>query len=753
MSQTLNHRLSKHASAKTPGQGALTHIAFVLACALVIARATFLETVRETEPVEPGATAAPLGASATTSLVYDLLLCVPALLVLLQRAIGPSGRLRLSAAHLLFFAIAVCALCSAFWASDKFLTVVTATHLLAASILVWTMSQLVNSWLRVRLIAAMCFGLLLIYVANGTIYRLVDVPDNIEYWKNHKDEELRKRGWEPGSFQALQFEQKIVNGEMVGFNASPNTFAAIVVMLAVVCAGVVIQRLLDNDEVGWPLVTIIGILAAGWIVHYTRSKAAMLTPIAAGVILAALGLLGGTMARWRKALYFTGASLFLVAAAGIAAAGVMRGNLLASSMTFRLHYWLGAVKVLEQHPLAGIGWGNFGLHYVGVRLPVAAEEVKDPHNLIVRAFVELGIVGGALMLAWLARMWWELTAPTALPATISTEAAMELSPGDKARRAFTVRTIGAISLLAMLSSTCASVDFSTVTPDANWFILLQVMKRSLFLGLLLLGFAAVSLRSSQDAVLDDRPAPWVMYSILAAIAVFLMHSLIDFSLFEPGAMCVFAALLGAGLGMRGGTPTENQPSKSRGWLALGAAAIAWLGIACAIVLPIGIAEARARRADDLIRTLHPRSAATQLRGAFERLWVPNSDYAYRAAIALTRSGASPQEIRTLLDAAIKANPVNVAFFRTRAQVELAQPKADPKRVIDDYEQSIRLDPNDVSLHLEFADALVRLGMKAHALDEYRSALHYNDLLNPDEPKRLQPSKIDQVRRKMESIGQ
>ena len=45
------------------------------------------------------------------------------------------------------------------------------------------------------------------------------------------------------------------------------------------------------------------------------------------------------------------------------------------------------------------------------------------------------------------------------------------------------------------------------------------MKRSLFLGLLLLGHAAVALRSSQSGELDDRPAPWVLYATIAAIGI------------------------------------------------------------------------------------------------------------------------------------------------------------------------------------------------------------------------------------------
>jgi O-antigen ligase len=726
-----------------PRAGVLTQAAFVLACALVIARATFLESVRDTEPVEPGPAGAPLNAGATTGLVFDLLLCLPGLLVLLRRAIDPRFRLRLGLSHVLLAALALLAASSALWASDKFAAAVTSAHLLAAAVLVWSMTQLVHSWLRLRLVAAMCFGVLLIYVANGAIYRLIDVPDNIKYWNEHKDEELRKRGWPADSFQARQFEQKIINGEMVGFNASPNTFAAVVVLLGVVCIGVVIQRLLDRDEPAWAAIVILSLLAAAWIVHYTNSKTALLTPLVAGGILAAIALAGPLLARLRAPLYVAAATVFLIAAAAVVSTGLLRGNLLAASLTFRWHYWLGAARVLELHPILGVGWGNFGLHYVGVRLPVAAEEVKDPHNLIVRAFVELGVVGGLLMLAWLGRTWWELTDPLRLPLN-------PLGPVPRYTKNFTARSIAAICTLAIVLNTAGSVDFAAATPDAGWFILLQLMKRSLFLGLLLLGYAAVALRSSKSPDLDDRPAPWILYALLAGLAAFLLHNLIDFSLFEPGAMGIFAALLGSALGTRAAPQVSESPRRPA-TLAFAFAAALWLAAAAAVVAPVAIAEASARRGDELIRSLQPRAAAARFRDASRTLWISNSDYHQRAALASIRYGAAPQDIRALLDRAIAANPMNSVHYRTRAQFEMAQPAPDPNRIIADYKRVNELDPNDVSTHLEFADALLRLGMKQHALDEYKAALRYNDLLDPNEPKRLPASKLQEIQQAIRTI--
>ena len=95
-------------------------------------------------------------------------------------------------------------------------------------------------------VVAICFGLLLVHIAQGVQYRFIDYPDNVRYWEGHKTEELLRRGFEPGTFAAIQFERKILSGEMVGFSISPNTYAAMLVVLGIVAAGAVVQRMRDQ---------------------------------------------------------------------------------------------------------------------------------------------------------------------------------------------------------------------------------------------------------------------------------------------------------------------------------------------------------------------------------------------------------------------------------------------------------------------------------------------------------------------------
>src|SRR5688500_17864927 len=69
----------------------LTHAAFALSIGLVIARATILEIFRNPADVVPGGGPEPRGAGATTTLLLNLLCCLPAILVLARRVLDRGG--------------------------------------------------------------------------------------------------------------------------------------------------------------------------------------------------------------------------------------------------------------------------------------------------------------------------------------------------------------------------------------------------------------------------------------------------------------------------------------------------------------------------------------------------------------------------------------------------------------------------------------------------------------------------------------
>src|SRR5207302_612447 len=180
-----------------------------------------------------------------------------------------------------------------------------------------------------------------------------------------------------------------------------------------------------------------------------------------------------------------------------------------NSLDFRWKYWVAAARVFRQHPLTGVGWNNFGLHYLGVRLPEASEEVKDPHNFLVRFFVEAGLIGGGLAVAWLLRFWWEGTRPAR---------GGENAPSADPCASATIGSAIALVVAGILLGVIANVDFTQSAAD----VVLELLRRALYLLVLLLGVVAATMLSPHKRELDARPAPWLVYCTLVALGLFLV---------------------------------------------------------------------------------------------------------------------------------------------------------------------------------------------------------------------------------------
>jgi O-antigen ligase len=749
----------------------LTQLAFILAIGLTLARGMNQESVREPFSALESSTPAPRACGAAGSMVLDLLMCLPALLVLLRRVLDKNYIVRFTWAEALLCAFAGWAVLSVAWAGDKFDALVESSHLVAAAALFWAMAQLVRSWLRLRIVAGACMGLLIVYVAQGLHYKFVDVPDTAKFWQAHRAEEMRSHGWQEGDYALKQYELKVLGGEMMGFHSSPNSFAATIVMLSVIVGGVGIQRIVNKDESGIIGATILPVPFALFIIYLTHSNAALATPVIAAGILVAIGFFAGVLNRKRTVAFSLCAIAIVLGTLAVIGHGIFHGSLPSASLNFRWRYWTAAMKLVHAHPLLGIGYGNFGNWFVSVRPAAAAEEVKDPHNLLVRALSELGIVGAVLLVGWLARVWWEWTNATRPGFASSTgtpgEGGGEGSrsarhfgkgphpnplPGyrEKEKQTYGPRkmfaTICSLSVLAVLVKILAGIDLSA---DASW-VAYEIIKHIVFGMFLLIGIAIVVVRSSKDASIDDRPSPWILWAMLAALAVFLIHNAIDFSLFEPGSMMLFMLVGGAVLGVRSPSLAGQHKKTPIVIGAFSLATLCWIIAGIFVVVPLADAEGNSHAGDDALRQGNDRLAADRYQAAFLRCPVKNSDYAVRAARALLIRPENDSLTRAMLGAAIEACPQNEFARLMRARYMLRSHPDQHADIRGDYEEALKLNPNDLDTRLEYAQVLEQMGDKPAAAEQYRAALKTNEGFDPTEPKRLSETRVKEIEGKLHS---
>ncbi|HEY8668901.1 MAG TPA: heavy metal-binding domain-containing protein, partial [Tepidisphaeraceae bacterium] len=309
----------------------LTQIAFLLSLMLVVARATMLEAGGEPAP-------GPRQAGPATSLMLDLLCCLPMLLVLARRMLDPTYVLRGSVSLVLSAGLAGWMLFSGIWASDRYTAVVSAAHFAAGMALLASTVQLVRSWQRLRIIAAVMFGLLAYLTAFGAYYKLVEAPDLQHEWTKWycpvhtheistfprscpvcgremvqtRLEEFKRHNWARDSFSAQQFEKKIMGGEVMGFSASPNTYGAVLALLITIGLGLIVQRVVemrrgegagfDYSRFDYSIVFLAtALIPAGVMIYFTGSKAAGIAPVLGAGVLAVIGRMRGALAARARA--------------------------------------------------------------------------------------------------------------------------------------------------------------------------------------------------------------------------------------------------------------------------------------------------------------------------------------------------------------------------------------------------------------------------------------------------------------------
>jgi O-antigen ligase len=725
----------------------ITQAAFVLALALMASRCMLLETIRDPVDVRIGGGPNVRGAGADTSLVLDLLCCLPAISVLIRRCLDRTYTIRWSLALALIAPLLLWMGLSVRWADDKFTAVISIGNFVAAMALLWAMAQLTRSWMRLRIVAAVAFGLLIVFLVRGFYYKFVDLPILLE----QKAHLFQQQGLDPNSFEGIQFARKM--GELMGFNSSANSFAGLIVLLMAIGLGVAIQRIKDHDNPGWAVALLLAAPLAMWLLVYTQSKAALVMPVLVVAAFLILGAYHKEIARRAKQAYWVGvAGLALLLAAAIGH-GIYHHGLPTSSLNFRWRYWVAAMAMFKRHPLAGVGWENFGPHYLRDRLPAASEEIRDPHNFLVRFLIELGLIGFTLIIAWLGRLWWEMTRPESPPAVVS--------PLSKSAHWSPVILIASVCGLAVVVNIFASLDLN----QNGSYIFVELVNRLLYLCALLIGSLIVALRSLEKPQVDERAAPWILYGILIAVGVFLIHNLIEFSLFEPGALCLFAVLVGAALGMR----LDNRPVRTPRippWAvaALAACVAGWLAAAIFIAAPVIRGEAAAHEGDDKLQAGDLEAASDDYSQA--AAFVPfNADYSFRAARTLQMALGPPvpltdakqielsikyrDPIMTGYSVAIARDPAFLGAYHYRAIFELQLDE--PDRMSADFEKVLALNPNEVSLRLEYAHSLQLVGRPAEARRQYELALHYDDLLDTAEPKRLAAQRRDEIEKLMASL--
>jgi tetratricopeptide (TPR) repeat protein len=168
-------------------------------------------------------------------------------------------------------------------------------------------------------------------------------------------------------------------------------------------------------RIPWPAVSVVALAAIIlWqliVIYWVGSvgaKAGIAFGIVAGLLVWRFGKRPWTAALLCAAMLAglqIGLTVLAARADSIVPALAQRGGKL-KSLAFRLDYWHGALEIFSQHPITGIGPGQFGQAYPSVKPIRAAEEVAHCHNWLLNVAAEWGVVGLVGTLAALVLPVW-----------------------------------------------------------------------------------------------------------------------------------------------------------------------------------------------------------------------------------------------------------------------------------------------------------------------------------------------------------
>jgi hypothetical protein len=658
---------------------------------------------------------------------------------------------------------------------------------------------LIRNLPRTRQESSAVVGALVATAIAVSVYGLyqakVEIPLLQKQFQRNSAPVLQDIGIQPGSAEAMQFRDRLLNStEVFATFALANSLAGFLVGPLVIALAVGFQNLLRRDAPGsrWAALVLAAPLLLALLVCLILTKS-----ISSWIgLCVAMAILCWDAARRMPARVvlpagLAGVAVFLGLVVGAWAVGRLDRHLVAQaerSLLYRWQYWQGTCGILTDGASDfrgvlsapalwwGVGPGNFAGFYLRHKLPQASEAIQDPHNLFFEVWSTAGLGALLALLATLGLGLWNLWGPSGAAADSQSGSRPALAP-RKARRMqsrFGKAADDDHDELDADAPPPQSAGWLIAWAAAGWILVLFVgdfnlFKADLFPRWLILGaawFAAIFLGRP---VWTRLPIP--VTGIAAAVAAVLVDLLAAGGIGIPTVALALWTMMALGLNLRDDRGCSRLRELESRMPALGLAAgwAAVVGAFLGLVMPFWRCEAAMAQAEDAVRRLPPDFARAA--GAFEMAGAADR-YNSRAWIGAAHAyledwkahGAKYfdnrwKRVPLVLEMAVTLprNPYAWAIHNERALV-MAQlvsavgSQLSPveqiryrSKVVEATRRATRLNPTNAELHARLAEASAGISMFRDAASEAEEALRL-DQITPHLDKKLP----DQVRTRLQA---
>jgi len=630
----------------------------------------------------------------------------------------------------------VAAVIAGLGAGDKRLAITNFAVFLAPILMAILLVQILDSRTKIKLVLVViaALGIVTAHQAADQFFRSNQMT--IEQYQQDPATLLGPLGIEANTFQHFLFEHRVYSRGVRAFFTTRNS-AASFALLAFFAAAALFIDALRNRKAGSSLLHVLagGMVAAVILFSLvlTRSKGAFIGLFAATVVFGAFLRFGNWLRAHRKALFIGCLLLSIVGVAAVASYGLNNGRLPGgSSMLVRWQYWRAAAKMYADHPLRGVGPGNFAGFYTHYKSGAALESVSDPHNFPLSILTQYGPLGLVGFLAMIVMPIWAVLSPDAAR---SPSKAGGFAFGKLAIIFAIIVSAAMLFIRPILSPLPAG---ASAEERQAGIIILYMMPVFVFL----VGLLLVSVGQGQPT--KRRPSVIAAALFSAAIGL-LVHNLIDFAIFEPGVFTTFwaiiACLIAADYNGSSRVHFVLKPAPIVRLLSLaGAFAVIFAYLSCALI-PVAVTTAKVHRAYQAV-TYNQFDYAHQVLDS-----AANDDTLSPAALALNgrlyvrHFKETQKQNRDLLVkseqcllGAIERSGADYKNFERLAEVymllaETASPQ-DPTgwadKAFESASQAVRRYAGCARLRVKLARIAEQLGKTEVAIEEYQTAIGIED---------------------------
>jgi hypothetical protein len=517
--------------AKSKGQGILEYVLLSLCLCVIALRAMF------TESPSTSSTALPANLNDSVySLSISAVLIISLVIWFITCFCGKRFSYRLTGIEVGLCLFVIAAIAGIFAASNKRAAITNFATLLAPILMAVLLVQILDSQAKIKLLLAVVAALGVVSAYQCAEQYFYSNHQTIVQYEQNRQATLESLGIQPGTFSQFLFEHRLYTKGVRGFFTTSNSAGSFVLLASFAAIGLFVDKLKQRKYGAFGPLRLIscgaGVAIIIWGFVIICSRGAIVASMAATVMFIAYLLFGNWLKRYKKAIFivcllFVIASSYLVIRHGITYGSLPGGN----SMLVRWQYWSGAAKMYADHPVTGVGGGNFGSFYPHYKTASALETVSDPHNFVLSILTQYGPLGLLGFLAVISIPLWRVV--SGQPKPLSHKANKDEPAFTKQTLPFLIVIFAALLFIRPILSPMPSFDSLEVQTAV--IIVLYVIPLIVFIiGFLLL--TALHILNTSDY------AKICAAGLFCACLGLLIHNLIDFAIFEPGVFTTFWAV-------------------------------------------------------------------------------------------------------------------------------------------------------------------------------------------------------------------